>query len=453
MNRNKIVLLALAVAGVGVAATIAQEGRPGVKSRGRSGRSPRPGDEADANAALLLAEGRDTFRYDTFGDEEFWGGKLELHDAIKGAALGGVGGGLSPRAALALGLKVDVDALTPAVIAGLTAGTLDLDDPANTVELLRLNSVLGLTGFFAADASLDSIGIQCALCHSTVDDSLAVGIGRRRDGWAARDLDVGQIIALAPTVKPFADILAISEPTVRDVLKSWGPGKFDAALVLDGKAFRKDGLSGATLIPPAFGLAGMNLHTWTGWGSVTHWNAFVANLEMHGKGTFFDPRLDNVLQFPIAARNGFGHITSDEDRITPKLPGLQLYQLALPAPVPPIGSFDPAAARRGDALFSGAARCSECHTDGAGSEPGWNMHRANEIGIDEFQSDRSPDRKYRTAPLDGLWTHVTGGFYHDGRFATLLDVVDHYDAFFSLGLAAGEKDDIVQYLLSLPDGT
>jgi hypothetical protein len=249
--------------------------------------------------------------------------------------------------------------------------------------------------------------------------------------------------------------------TVRTVLNSWGPGKFDAELFMDGKAFNPqqvtDGVvtgtnvSAATLIPPAFGLAGVNLHTWTGWGSVTHWNAFVANLEMHGKGTFFDPRLDDASQFPIAAENHFGHVTNDPDLITPKLPALHLYQLAIPAPAPPDGSFDEEAAERGDKVFSGKAKCSTCHVEPIWTEPGWNLHKASDVCIDSFQADRAPDHGYRTAPLNGLWTHQKGGFYHDGRFATLNDVVAHYDSCFNLGLTGQEKSDLVQYLKSLPN--
>jgi cytochrome c peroxidase len=243
----------------------------------------------------------------------------------------------------------------------------------------------------------------------------------------------------------------VDQPTVRTVLNSWGPGKFDAALFLDGKAFRPDGKSAATLIPPAFGLAGVNLHTWTGWGSVTHWNAFVANLEMHGTGNFFDPRLDDAERFPIAARNRFGHLQSppERDRITAKLPALQFYQLALPAPKAPVGSYNRQAAERGKSLFLGEARCSTCHVPPIYTEPGWNMHTPEEIGIDSFQSERAPDRRYRTAPLRGLWTHQKGGFYHDGRFPTLGAVVDHYDRTFGLGLAGTQKSDLVEYLKSL----
>lgn len=405
----------------------------------------------DRHAQEMLVEGRETFRYDTFGDEAFWGDLLRLHEAVAGTGGGGTGPGLSPRVALQLGLKVDAAALGPATLNSLQSGRINLDDPAVTVELLRQNAVVGVTGFFGGDGHLRSMGIQCAFCHSTVDNSVAPGVGERLDGWANRDLNVGAIVALAPNLQPFATLLGTDVATVRNVLNSWGPGKFDAELVLDGKAFQPDGRSAATLIPPAFGLAGVNLHTWTGWGSVTHWNAFVANLEMHGKGTFFDPRLDDAAQFPIAAANHFGHVTSEEDRITAKLPALHFYQLSIPAPKPPSDAFDAVKASRGDGLFEGKAKCATCHTEELYTEPGWNLHRPEEIGIDAFQANRSPDRRYRTSPLKGLWTHGKGGFYHDGRFATLLAVVNHYDSFFGLGLSAGEKDDLVEYLKSLGD--
>ncbi len=401
------------------------------------------------NALRMLEEGRRVFRSDTFGDQSFWGGTLQLHRAIAGEALGGIGPGVSPRTALAVGLKVDSDALPPALVDGLKKSRVDLDSPATTLALLRLNAVVGVTGFFDSQGKLSSMGIQCALCHSTVDDSLAPGIGRRLDGWANRDLDVGTIVALAPNLKPVADLLGTGEDTVRTVLHGWGPGKFDAELFLDGQGFRPDGKSAATLIPPAFGLAGVNLHTWTGWGSVTHWNAFVANLEMHGQGTFYDPRLADATRFPVAARAGSDNVRSETDLVTPGLAPLHFYQLALPAPRPPAGSFDAAAAERGRALFAGTARCATCHVPPLFTEPGWNMHSPSEIGIDAFQADRSPDRAYRTSPLRGLWTHAKGGFYHDGRFPTLGDVVDHYDQVFTLGLTDDQKRDLVEYLKSL----
>ena len=402
-----------------------------------------------SNPAATIATGRQVFRYDTFGDQDFWGGTLHLHQAIAGAANGGVGPGVSPATALAVGLKVDSDALPESVIQALKAGTVDLNSPATTLALLKLNAVVGVTGFFDGSGKLSSIGIQCALCHSTVDNSLAPGIGHRLDGWANRDLNVGAIVSLSPNLQPVADLLQTDVSTVRAVLASWGPGKFDAELFMDGKAFRPDGKSASTLIPPAFGLSGVNLHTWTGWGSVTYWNAFVANLEMHGKGTFFDPRLDNAEQFPVAARAGFGHVHNDEDLITSKLAPLHLYQLSLPAPPAPKGSFDSAAAKAGEELFEGKAKCSTCHVAPLFTEPGWNMHTGAEIGIDDFQADRAPDHRYRTSPLKGLWTHTKGGFYHDGRFASLADVIEHYDQTFNLNLTPEEKQQLVEYLKSL----
>jgi len=406
---------------------------------------------ATRNARQMMEEGRQIFRYDTFGDEAFWGDQLQLHQAIQGERFGGVGPGVSPATALSVGLKVDVDALPRQLVQQLSQGRVDLDDPAVTLALLKLNAVVGVTGFFNDNDRLRSIGIQCAFCHSTVDDSLAPGIGHRLDGWANRDLNVGAIINLSPNVQPFVDLLGVDEATVRAVFESWGPGKFDAELSLDGKAFQPDGRSAATLLPPAFGLAGVNLHTWTGWGSVTHWNALVSNLEMHGQGTFYDPRLNDAAKFPIAAANGFGNVRNTPDLITSKLAALHFYQLALPAPAPPEGSFDPQAAERGQALFEGKARCAECHVPPLYTEPGWNMHPAQEIGIDNFQASRSPDEAYRTSPLKGLWTHTKGGFYHDGRFATLQDVIGHYNQFFGLGLTEDESSDLEQFLMSLGD--
>src|ERR1043165_7075608 len=244
----------------------------------------------------LAEQGRQTFRFDTFGDEDFWGGTLHLHDAIQGAAHGGVGPGVSPKTALAVGLKVDVDALPLAVKNAIAAGQVDLDSPDTTLALLDLNAVIGVTGFKDGNGGLKSIGIQCALCHSAVDNSFAPGIGHRLDGWPNRDLNVGAIVGLSPDLSAVDQLLGVDDKTTRAVLASWGPGKFDAELFLDGKAFRPDGGSAATLIPPAFGLAGVNLHTYTGWGSVPYWNAFVANLEMHGKGNFNDARLADPVQ-------------------------------------------------------------------------------------------------------------------------------------------------------------
>jgi hypothetical protein len=293
------------------------------------------------------------------------------------------------------------------------------------------------------------MGITCALCHSTVDNSLAPGIGKRLDGWPNRDLNVGAIVSLAPNKQPITDLLGVDEATVNQVLAAWGPGKFDAELFLDGKGFRPDGKTAAVLIPPAFGLAGVNLHTYTGWGSVTYWNAFVANLEMHGQGRFFDQRLNDPVKFPIAARAGFADVRNTPDLITPKLAALHDYQLGLPAPTPPRGSFDPAAARRGEMIFNGVGKCANCHVPPLFTEPGQNLHRPAEICTDAFQADRSPTGMYRTTPLKGLFAHAKGGFWHDGRFPTLGAVVQHYNDCFGLGLTAGQQGDLVQYLKSL----
>lgn len=405
---------------------------------------------ADDNVHQLVEEGRRVFRFETFGDEAFWGDTLKLHRAIEGARFGGVGPGVSPATALAVGLKVDVDALPPQLVAALRAGQVNLNDPASTLVLLQANAVVGVTGHFDNGGSLSSMGVQCALCHSTVDNSFAPGIGHRLDGWANRDLNVGAIISLAPDLSAFTNLLGVDEITVRKVLASWGPGKFDAELNLDGKAFRPDGLPAATLIPPAYRLGGDNLHTWGGgWGNIVYWNAFVANLEMHGKGNFFDERLDNSDQYPIAAKAGLGHIRTDDDQVTPHLAALQLYQLSLPTPKPAPGSFDAAAAARGQVIFSSKAACATCHVPPTFTEPGWNTHKAAEIGIDDFQANRAPDRSYRTAPLGGLMAHAKGGFYHDGRFPNLDAVVEHYNQFFKLGLTDAEKRDLIEYLKSL----
>jgi hypothetical protein len=394
--------------------------------------------------ARLLADGRRIFRYDTFGDQAFWGGGLQLHRAIEGKALGGVGPGVSPKTALSVGLKVDATKIPKPVAAAFKAGKLDLSSPKTTLALLKLNAVVGVRGFFNKKGQLASMGLTCAVCHSTVDSSFAPGIGRRRDGWPNRDLNVGAIVGLAPNKKPLTDLLRVDEATLDKVLASWGPGKFDAEVFLDGKAFRPDGKSAATLIPAAFGLQGINLHTYTGWGSVPYWNAFVANLEMHGIGNFDDDRLANASQFPVAARAGFAHVRNKVDLITSKLGALHVYQLSLP--VPHARRFNRAAARRGAVLFGGKARCQGCHMRPTFSDAGWNLHTGAEICIDNFQSNRSPTLRYRTTPLRGVVAKMKGGFYHDGRFPTLLAVVQHYDDCFKLGLSAGEKQDLVEYL-------
>ena len=396
-----------------------------------------------AAPSRVLTRGRQIFRFDTFGDQAFWGGALQLHRAIAGSKNGGVGSGVSPKTALKVGLKVDATRIPKPVAAAIKAGKVNLDDPKVTLTLLKLNSVVGVRGFFRGNR-LTSLGLTCAVCHSTVDNSFAPGIGRRLDGWPNRDLNVGAIIGLAANKKPITDLLQVDEATVNKVLQSWGPGKFDAELFLDGKGFRPDGKTAATLIPAAFGLAGVNLHTYTGWGSVPYWNAFVANLEMHGIGDFDDDRLANARQFPVAARAGFAHVRNKRDLITSKLGPLQLYQLSLP--VPHSNRFDRAAARRGKALFDGKARCAGCHMPPAFTDAGWNLHTGEEICIDNFQANRSPTLRYRTTPLRGLVARTKGGFYHDGRYPTLRGVVDHYDSCFKLGLSSEERNDLVQYL-------
>jgi len=424
---------------------------------------------AEENAKAMIDQGRHTFRFDTYGDEAFWTGQLQIQQSVKS---------LTPRTALALGLKVDAEALPPSVIEAIQHGRVNLDDPAVTLQLIQQNAVLGVVGTFNNN-TLTKVGFTCALCHSTVDDSVAPGIGARIDGLANRDLNVGAIIATAPNLTPIVSLLSlapqdagITAQDVRNVLNSWGPGKFDAELGLDGKAFNPQqitngvvtgtNVSGATLLPNARGLSGHNLHTWSGgWGTVTYWNALVAVLELHGIGTFFDERFDDATQFPIAAAAKLGHVSvdPDSDQVTGKLAALHFYQLSLPAVQPRPGiDFDPAAAARGDELFSGKANCNSCHHEPLWTEPGWNQHTADELKIDSFEADRSPGHAYQTVNLAGIFVRERGlfmfpqnkgRFYHDGRFQTLLDVVNSYDARFNLGLTDEEKHDLVEYLKSL----
>jgi hypothetical protein len=397
------------------------------------------------NANEMLEKGKAVFRFETFGDEVFWTDKLQLHKAIADKGAGGVGEGLTPKAALDAGLKVDLDVLPEALKKQIKEGKL-LDDTDATLALIKLNAVVGVVGNFD-DGKLKSIGLTCAVCHSTVDSE--TGIGKRLDGWPNQDLNVGAIISMAPDLSILTESLGVDVETLKKVLASWGPGKFDAELNLDGKAMRPDGKPAATLIPEAFGHAGHSLHTWTGgWGTVTYWNAYVANLELSGQGTFYDPRLMNAEQFPIAAKAGFGKKKDAQDKISDKLAALQFYQLAIPAPKPPKDSFNEQAAGRGQILFNEKAQCASCHVPPLFTEPGYNAHKPEEIGIDDFQANRSPDKTYVTQGLKGLWIRKRG-FYHDGRFATLLDVVNHYDNFKKLGLNESEKTDLVEYLKSL----
>jgi len=446
MSKRVVVVVAGSVTAGVLGAALALAAKPAPQQ-------PPKGFDAEIahHSQMLFEEGRKVFRYDTFGSEAFWGDALQLHKAVAGQKNGGVGPGVSPKTALAVGLKVDVDALPSALKSQIKAGKVDLDDPATTVALLKLGAVVGVTAFAGPGGSVKSMGIQCALCHSTVDDSFAPGIGKRLDGWANRDLNVGAIVSLAPNLKPFTDLLGVDVVTVKKVLASWGPGRFDATIDKDGKAMRPDGKQAGVLIPPAFGLAGVNLHTWTGWGAVPYWNAYVAVTEMHGSGSFYDPRLAVKTQFPVAARSGAFHVEArgEADRTTGKLAALHYYQLSIPAPTPPASSFDRTAAERGQALFSAKAGCARCHVPPLFTEPGHNLHTPTEIGVDSFQADRSPTHMYRTAPLAGLWSHQKAGFYHDGRFTTLMDVVNHYNTQLKLNLSNDEKSELVEYLKSI----
>jgi mono/diheme cytochrome c family protein len=406
------------------------------------------GSEIEKNSRRMFDEGRQIFRHDTFGSEDFWTGKLRLNQAIAGERFGGVGHGLEPKDALKLGLKVDTGVLSKVLGEAIKGGSVDLGDVKTTIELLKADAVVGVEAKFQGD-KLTSVGITCAICHSTVDDSLMKGIGRRLDGWPNRDLDVGAIVALAPDLSFYQQLLGVDRATVEKVLKSWGPGKYDAELNQDGKAFRPDGKAAATVIPAAFGLAGVHLHTYTGWGSVTYWNAYVANTQMQGNGTFFDPRINAARGFPVGEKAGFNNVRRTPDRVTPKLAALHYYQLSIPAPRPKDDSYDHQAASRGEALFNGKATCARCHVPPLMTEPGWGMHSADEIGIDSFQADRSPDKMYRTTPLHGLFVRAKPGFYHDGRFADYRAVVDHYDQHLRLGLTEAEKNDLIEYLKSL----
>jgi hypothetical protein len=397
------------------------------------------------NADDMLEKGRAVFRFETFGDESFWTDKLQLHRAIADKGAGGIGEGLSPKAALDAGLKVDIDVLPKFAKEAVAEGKL-LNDVDFTLSLLKLNAVVGVVAKFDGN-NLKSIGLTCALCHSTVDSN--TGIGKRLDGWPNQDLNVGAIISMAPDLTVFTEALDTDVESLKKVLKSWGPGKFDAELNYDGKGFRPDGKPGATLIPEAFGHAGHNNHTWTGGrGTVTYWNAYVANTQLMGEGIFYDPRLIDEKQYPVGRKLGLGNKRSPEDKVSDKLAALHFYQLCIPAPKPPKGSFDEEAAKRGTAIFNGKAQCATCHVPPLFTEPGWNTHTPEEIGIDDFQANRSPERTYVTQGLKGIWIRKRG-FYHDGRFATLLDVVNHYNGFKTLNLTEPEKKDLVEYLKSL----
>ena len=369
-------------------------------------------------------DGQATFRFDTFGDEQLWTNVLRMHEAIPS---------VSPATALAVGLKVDVDALPADVIAALRAGQVDLTNPAVTMSLLRLNAVVGVIGKVDDTGHLISLGITCALCHSTVDNSFALGIGRRLDGWPNRDLNVGVILGLSPAL----------DPALKAELGTWGPGKYDPR----HHAFNGTNiipLNSPTLpvlIPPAYGLQGVGFETYTGDGPISYWNSYVGVSQMGGQGNFSDPRI------------GLS-ITQKPDLVTPKLPALLDYQLSLPSPTAPIGSFDAASARRGERLFNGKAACATCHIPPtysdvlSGPVPAQPfLHDPVEVGSEPSYAARTATRQYRTTPLRGIWQHPP--YFHDGSAANPLAVVNHYDQFLRLNLSTSQKADLVEFLKSL----
>jgi hypothetical protein len=375
------------------------------------------------------ADGQTIFRFDTFGDEQLWTNVLRMHEVVAS---------VNPVDALAVGLKVDVDALPPALVFALQNGQVDLTNPAVTIELLRLNAVVGIVGKVDDVGQLTSIGTTCALCHSTVDNSFAKGIGKRLDGWPNRDLNVGAILGLSPAV----------DPALKTEFSTWGAGKYDPRHhVFDGTNIillpvpPEGPPTLPVLIPPAYGLQGVGFETYTGDGPISYWNSYVGVSQMGGHGTFNDPRIGVF-------------ITQQPDRVTPKLPALLDYQLSLSAPVPPNGSFNAAAATRGERLFNGKAACAACHipptyTDVlSGPDPSMPLlHDPAEVGSEPFYAARTATRQYRTSPLRGIWQHPP--YFHDGSAADLLAVVNHYDALFGLNLAEPQKADLVEFLKSL----
>ena len=370
------------------------------------------------------SDGQAIFRYDTFGDEQLWTDVLRMHEVVAT---------VPPATALAVGLKVDVDALPLPVIDALKAGQVDLTNPAVTVELLRLNAVVGVRGTVSDSGQLTRLGITCALCHSSVDDSLAKGIGRRLDGWANTDLNVGAIVALSPAL----------DPATKAEFNAWGPGKYDPRHhAFDGRQIIPlNSPSVPVVLPPSYGLKNVGFETVTGDGPISYWNSYVGVGQMGGLGNFTDHRLGlDIRQTP--------------DLVTPKLAALLEYQLSLRAPAPPRGSVDQAAARRGKRLFRNEARCASCHqgptfTDVL-SGPSRRvpfLHEPAEVGMDARYAERSATGKYRTTPLRGLLQHAP--YFHDGSAPDLLAVVNHYDRLFALGLTAAQKADLVEYLKSL----
>jgi hypothetical protein len=366
------------------------------------------------------AQGQSIFRFDTFGDETFWTGTLQMHTVVATA--------VDPKTALSVGLKVDADALPAEVVQGIQNGSISLTSPATTVALLKLDAVVGLKGTVDSSSGTDtlvSLGTTCALCHSTVDDSFAPGIGKRLDGWPNKDLNPGAIIALSPAVPDAA----------KAVYQSWGPGRYDPR-------FNQDGINGPVLIPPAYGLLGIQKITVTGDGnSLQYWNRYVGITQMGGHGTFSDSRVN------VKVTNG------TDDLISAKLPALEQYQISIPAPPPPDGSFDPTAAARGQVVFAGPAKCASCHTGPALTDANQKLHDPSEVvsepepnGAPGYAS-RTATKKYRTAPLHGIWQHPP--YFHNGVAPTLEAVVDLYDTRKALGLTPDQKADLVQYLKSL----
>jgi mono/diheme cytochrome c family protein len=374
-------------------------------------------DDGGDDTAALVAQGQQIFRFDTFGDEAKWTDTLRMHEVIAAA--------VDPTTALSVGLKVDVDALPQSIKDGIAGGTVDLASPATTLALLKLDAVVGLKGKVESAGGVDtlkSVGTTCALCHSTVDNSFAPGIGKRLDGWPNRDLNVGAIIALSPAV-------SASE---KALLNSWGRGKYDAR-------HNVDGLNKPTVIPPAYGLAGIGKITFTGDGDeIAYWNRYVGVTQMGGLGTFSDTRL------PLSVTNGTVDLVSD------KLPALQAYQLSLAAPPAPAGSFDAAAAARGKAVFEGKGQCATCHSGALFTDANTRLHPPGDSVVEPetpSYASRSATKMYRTTPLKGLWQHAP--YFHDGSAATLEDVGRAYNTKRSLGLTAQEIADLAQYLKSL----
>ena len=379
---------------------------------------------AHASAPAQLSEGQQIFRFDTFGDEQLWTNVLRMHEALPS---------VDPTTALSVGLKVDVEALPPAIVTALQAKKVDLKDPAVTLELLKLNAVVGVVGKVNPQGKLISVGITCALCHSTVDNSFTTGIGKRLDGWPNRDLNVGAIVGLAPGL----------DPALKTEFAKWGPGKYDPRHhAFDGKNLLPlNSPSLPVVLPPAFGLKDVGFETFTGDGPISYWNAYVGIGQMGGQGTFSDPRIKlSIVQKP--------------DLVTSKLPALLAYQLSLAAPKPPAGSFDAAAAQRGERLFTGPAACARCHpaptfTDVASGADRTVpvLHAAAEVQQAPEYAARSATKQYRATPLRGAWQHPP--YFHDGSAADLLAVVNHYDRVFKLNLSPSQKTDLVEYLKSL----